>query len=152
MAATLASVPPHRGPEILTIPGVSGVTLSPSTTGDVVRYRWPRNYRLKSWQMIPRDGLKASAAFLSLRMQDDQGSELVTDGQNLFAGSQFVATLPLLGRAPFFALANWAWSPRRIPLARFVKAGDLWIFQAMNSDPGASHTPWLGFDVEEVKP
>lgn len=147
MQAAVSRLPEH-GPTILSIPGISGVSVAAGTTGSLVSYRWPGRYVLSSWILIPRSGLKADAALLSIAMSDDSGQQLVTDGQGLGANSNVVPSFSLAGiGGPFPLKTNWNWSPRWQPLSRIVGAGDVWQFQITN-DAGGAIVPFLGFHLE----
>ena len=146
-------IPRRHGPILISIPGVSGVSLGPSSTGAVVKYRWPQAYALDAWTMLPRSGVVADLGALTIRMQDAAGDELVTDGQGFFPGSVFLPPLAGVGFQPSVfkppgGVASW--TPRWMPLERHVRAGDQWLFQVMNGS-GATRTPELLFRLGEVR-
>lgn len=145
----IPSRPAKDGPVILTVRGISDVPLAPGP-GPIIKYRWPKNCKVAAWIVLPRSGLKADANLLRLRMQDNTGHEFTTDTENQEAVSPFLAVGPALGRAPFFSLAGWDWSPNWAPLERVVRPGNLWELQLFNSGP-APITPFFGFGIEDIE-
>jgi len=143
----------QTGPIVITIPGVTDVALPGGVSGAagaVVKYRWPKRYKLESWIMMPRSGTLADTGQLRLRMQNELQEELVFDGIGSEVVSFFAGSLSLAGILPPFAgLNGWANSPRWTPLEKIVKPGDYWIFQGFNTS-NASITPWLAFQVQEI--
>lgn len=135
---------------MISIPGISGVSVGASTQGATVLYRWPRRYVLSGWILLPRSGLRADAADLHVRMVDDLGLQMMTDGQRLNALSNFVPALAIDGiGGPFSMKTNWNWSPRWQPMSRIVAAGDSWQFQIANNSAASAIVPFLGFRLEE---
>jgi hypothetical protein len=134
------------GPVIIRIPTLSGVSLGPGATSALVAYRWPRNYRLKGWMLLPRSGLLADCAALQVRMKDHRGQDLVNDGYNVVAGAQFISALSFMGIAPWSraSFRGVTWSPVWNPIARVVQAGHQWFFQLTNNGAGAI-TPEFAF-------
>jgi hypothetical protein len=146
-------IPRRQGPIIITVPGVSGVSVPAVTTNATVKYRWPQRYRLAAWTLLPRSGAPADLGFLSIRMQDAGGDELVTDGQGFLPGSAFLPALGVAGFQPsilkFGAGTVGAWTPRWQNLEVAVKAGDQWIFQVASSKPAGAIVPDLLFLLAE---
>ncbi len=148
MSGASALVPRERPLKLISIPGISNVALLASTTGDAVRFRWPRDMYLHAWILTARQGTQAAAGALSIRMQDENQDELVFDGLGFAAAGKFLP--PLAGLGIQRGLVNLggitAWTPRWLPMSRFVKGGSQWIFQAANG-AGATRIPELSFRV-----
>lgn len=140
---------PSSGPVALVIPGVDGVSVPGSSAGAVVRYRWPRRYKLAGLMLFARSGLATETAGLRLAMGDESSEQLTTDGQNAQTTSAFVPALALVGGASMLQ-ALMAFAPRWHALSRVVNAGDLWMFQVRNLNAGAV-VPQLAFRVEEIR-
>ena len=151
-AGLVAPRPPPSwplAPRIIRIPGISGVALGASTTGAVVRFRWPQAMILDAWILTTKAGTQADAGRISLRMQDDEAAELVNDGQGFTATSAFLPVLAADGvRRGVFSPHGGAmtWAPQWSKLEYRVRAGDQWIFQVTNG-AGATRTPELLFRV-----
>lgn len=140
---------PKSGPIIISIPGISDVSVAANSRGAAVLYRWPKRYVLSGWILLPTTGLKADASLLSVAMVDDSGNQIISDGQGLSDFSNFVPSLSLSGiGGPFPMMTNWNWSPKWQPLSRIVAAGDTWQFQIGNESAGAL-VPFLGFRLED---
>jgi hypothetical protein len=127
-----------------------------NTTTNPTRFRWPRKYALESWMVLTRLGTPASLGAVNIRIQDAEGDELITDGQNLATLSPFLTPLGGVGfqrsilALPGGAGAETIWGLRWMPLNRTVVAGEQWIFQVDN-DSGVSVTPEVLFKLGEVK-
>lgn len=139
---------PSDGPLVIVIPGVHGVSVGGASSGSVVKYRWPRRYKLAGLMFYARTGLAVDTANLRLAMSDEVNTGLVTDGQNAQTTSTFVPALALVGGAAL-QMQLLAFAPRWHPLSRVVEAGDLWTFQVFNNNAGAM-VPQLSFRVEEL--
>lgn len=132
---------PKSGPLLLSIPGISDVSVAGVTTGALVRYRWPTHLRLGGFTLVTRAGTDVTLAGTRLRMLDDSSQELVIDGNARLSAMNMLALrgiLPMgrtLHRGRFFAFQ------------RRVSAGDIWGFQIVNDNAGAV-IPWLGFQLE----
>lgn len=146
----------RSGPILFVIPGVSGVAVPANTTTSAIKFRWPRKYALESWMVLTALGTPASLGAINIRIQDSEGDEIVTDGQNLATLSPFLTPLGGVGLQPsIFTLpggagASTLWGPRWMPLNRTVVAGEQWIFQVDN-DSGVSVTPEILFKLGEAK-
>lgn len=126
---------PAAGPVILTIPGITDVSVAATTVGPVVRYTWPKSYVVSGLWLSTRVPSLTLLSNVKLRMVDATSQEVVSDGR----GQVFdVNALSLLGRQ-----LRW-FSFRRI-----VHDGDRWQFRITNDNADAV-IPWLGFRVEEL--
>jgi len=149
----IPSVMPQVGPVILTIPGITDVSLPGGVggaAGAAVKYRWPKRYKLCSWLMMPRSGTLADTGKLRLAMSDEMNRVVTTDGIGAEPFSLFAGSLSLAGILPVMpGLSGWTNAPRWTPLEKIVNPGDYWTFQAFNTS-AAAIVPWLGFQVEEI--
>lgn len=152
VSALWPSRPPTFGASTIMIAGVDNVSIPANTTAALATFisvTWPFTCKLTAMSFLPKSGLKADLASLSLRMFDEDG-ELVTDGRNVSTDSPFAATLQEVGVAPLvFKLTGWTWSPQWRKFTRVVQNGERWKFSITNSSGGAL-VPRLGFEFETL--
>jgi hypothetical protein len=141
--------PIQRGPELISIPGITGVTIPRNTTGSLVEFRWPQRLVLREMILIPQSASLADAAHLELYIQDVEGA-VIFDGIGNAAEAQRVAAEQFQGQPPRRGLVGWTYVPQWAPFTRVVDPGDRWSFQVTNTYPSGSHdiTPRLWFRIE----
>jgi len=119
MARPVSPRLPGAGPILLTVPGVSDVTIPANTVGAEIFFRWPGPYVWSGiWLGDELVATPAAVAKLRLRMVDDSRNELMIDGRG---GLDTAGALSLCGRVP-------RWQPFR----RVMRSGQKWLFQVEN--------------------
>ena len=135
---------PDNGPVILTIPGITDVSVNANTVGPEVKWSWPKSYIVEGLWLSTRNPTVIEIANTKLRMVDEEPCELSVDGNGF---TTRMSALQIIGRgAPLLGVGvQFRWYAFR----RLVKAGETWIFQIENQN-AAAITPWLGFRVAEL--
>lgn len=123
-ASMLAGVKFDRWPLIWLPRGVSGVAVVAGTTTAVTPFRIPANRRVVGLLVVAQSGLVADTAAIELRIQDEEGDDLIfdTDNRQAAIGSFTVPALALSGIQ----------QARQFALDRVVREGAYWNFTVQN--------------------
>lgn len=134
---------PRVGPALMTIPGISGISVAGASSGSEVRYRWPAQYRLGALYFALRSGSQVELGNTSLRLVDETQQELAADG---FGTAVSVPGLALrgIGQLNTVSPIGGRWQA----FQRIVEAGDIWVFQVLNDNAGPI-VPDLLFRLED---
>lgn len=129
---------PVQGSLALSIPGISGVSVPAASEGAAVRFRWPQDVRISSYDLMVRSGDQVQLANTRIRITTDRGVQLATDGLGL------VTNMPgLFGRG--IVQNGRQFGGRSNAFQYLIRSGELWTFQVENANALVAVVPELWF-------